>query len=362
MSDKMSFWRITKYAGAFIAFMIGSGFASGQEIMQFFTSYGIWSIGGILISMFLFSWSGSVLMKWGYKNKDNPDASAFHYYCGKIIGTFFDWFIPIFLFAVVVVMVSGAGATVNQYYGLPQWVGAGAMAIIATLSVMLGLKRLIDIIGVLGPFTIIFTIVIAAYALFNGGGSLADASAAAISMELPKAAHAWWIAGMLYVAYNVTGSVPFLTAMGANAHSAREAKWGAIAGGVALMLAGLLLNLAMLSNIEEVASLDIPILYLANFISPAFGMVFSVILLGEIFSTAAPMLWISANKLGQEGSMRHRIVVLVLGAIAFVGGQLPFGQLVGIVYPYTGYMGILLLIIIAVKTYFIDPKNETKTV
>lgn len=95
---------------------------------------------------------------------------------------------------------------------------------------------------------------------------------------------------------------------------------------------------------------------------PHSDLVFSVILLGEIFSTAAPMLWISANKLGQEGSMRHRIVVLVLGAIAFVGGQLPFGQLVGIVYPYTGYMGILLLIIIAVKTYFIDPKNETKTV
>lgn len=357
MKEKVNWWSVIKYAGAFIAFMIGSGFASGQEVMQFFTSYGIWSIGGILISMFIFSWSGAVLMKRGFDTKSDPTANAFHYYCGKVLGTFFDWFIPIFLFAVVVVMVSGAGATVNQYYNLPQWVGSAAMAIIAVLSVMMGLQKLIDIIGCLGPFTIIFTIIIAVVTLIHNGSNLAAASEMAASMELPKAANTWWLSGLLYVAYNVTGSVPFLTAMGAKANSRKEAKWGAVLGGVALMLAGLLINLAMLSDIEEVATLEIPILYLANYITPAFGVIFSIILLGEIFSTAAPMLWVTANKLGKEGTLQHKIIVLILGVIAFFGGQLPFGELVGIVYPYTGYMGILVLIIIAVKTYIIERKN-----
>lgn len=358
MKEKINWWSVIKYAGAFIAFMIGSGFASGQEIMQFFTSYGIWSIGGVLISMFLFSWSGAVLMQHGYDTKDAEKSNSFHYYCGKILGTFFDIFVPCFLFAVVVVMVSGAGATISQYYHLPQWVGSAAMALLAVLSVMLGLQKLIDIIGCLGPFTIIFTIVIAVVTLLNNGGNLAEASAAAAQMELPQAAASWWIAGLLYVAYNVTGAVPFLTAMGAGANSRKEAKWGAIAGGVALMLAGLLLNLAMLCDIEEVAALDIPILHLANYISPVFGVIFSVILLGEIFSTAAPMLWVTANKLGKEGTMRHKLIVLALGAVAFFAGQLPFGQLVSIVYPYTGYMGVLMLIIIAVKTYIIERRNK----
>jgi len=31
----------------------------------------------------------------------------------------------------------------------------------------------------------------------------------------------------------------------------------------------------------------------------------------------------------------------VLAAVAFVGGRLPFGTLINIIYPYMGYFGIL---------------------
>ena len=109
---KVHIWTVIKYAGAFIAFMIGSGFASGQEIMQFFTSFGLWGVAGALISMFLFSWSGAVIMGRGFDHKDEKDFSPFRYYCGKYLGIFFEWFIPFFLFCVVVTMISGAGATV----------------------------------------------------------------------------------------------------------------------------------------------------------------------------------------------------------------------------------------------------------
>ena len=55
MRENINWPIVFKYAGAFVAFMIGSGFATGQEVMQFFTAYGIWGIGGIFISMFLYS-------------------------------------------------------------------------------------------------------------------------------------------------------------------------------------------------------------------------------------------------------------------------------------------------------------------
>lgn len=38
MKNEINILNIMKFAGAFIAFIIGSGFATGQEIMQFFTS------------------------------------------------------------------------------------------------------------------------------------------------------------------------------------------------------------------------------------------------------------------------------------------------------------------------------------
>lgn len=353
MGERTSWLRIIKFAGAFTAFMIGSGFATGQEVMQFFTAYGIWSIGGIFISMFLFAWSGALIMKYGFDNRNNYYFNPFRYYCGKILGTFLEYFIPVFLFAVVVVMISGAGATMNQYFGLPHYMGAAFMAFLVMITNMFGLKRLVDIIGSLGPLTIIFTIIIALVALINNPGGLANVSEAMKQVgELPRATgspSAWWLAGILYVAYNVTGSIPFLAEMGKGAATGKEAVLGAVIGSVALMTSGLLLNLALLAYIGDIAHLAIPNLYFADLITPAFGMIFSIILLCEIFSTAAPMLWVSANKIGKEGTNRNKIAVIVLSIFAFFGGQLPFGMLIGTVYPYTGYLGIIVLITITVK-------------
>ena len=145
--------------------------------------------------------------------------------------------------------------------------------------------------------------------------------------------------------------------MGKRANSSKEAVLGAILGAVALMTAGLLLNLALLAYIGDIAELSIPNLHFAELITPVFGMIFSLILLGEIFSTAAPMLWVSADKIGKEGTMRNKIAIVVLSIFAFFGGQLPFGMLIGTVYPYTGYLGIIVLATITIK-FLIDRKRR----
>ncbi|MEG0292148.1 MAG: hypothetical protein RR420_06345 [Anaerovoracaceae bacterium] len=69
MKEKLSYVNVIKFAGAYVAFIIGSGFATGQEIMQFYSNYGIWSIGAVLISMFLFSWVGGSVMSMGLEHR-----------------------------------------------------------------------------------------------------------------------------------------------------------------------------------------------------------------------------------------------------------------------------------------------------
>ncbi|MDY2882944.1 MAG: hypothetical protein SOT71_09865, partial [Romboutsia timonensis] len=61
MKNEINILNIMKFAGAFIAFIIGSGFATGQEIMQFFTSNGLYSLVSIIISLILFIYFGSVI-------------------------------------------------------------------------------------------------------------------------------------------------------------------------------------------------------------------------------------------------------------------------------------------------------------
>lgn len=349
MKEKMSAGRVIKFAGAYIAFIIGSGFATGQEIIQFYTSYGWFSVGAILISMFFFAWVGATVMGIGYKNKDIENApGAYQTFCGKYLGTFYEYFVAFFLFCVVVTMISGAGATLNEYYGLDHLVGSAGMAILIYIAYVFGLKGLINIIGGIGPVIIVFTILVGAITLINNSDGLSTVNSTMEGMEIPQASPNWFISGLLYASYNVFGSIIFLTELGKEAHSKKEATAGGAIGGITLMCATLVMNIAMLSTIGETGVLSVPTLHLADNISPVIGVIFSIVLILGIFSTAAPMTWTVCDRIVKEGTAKSKIVAAVIVVLAFIGGQLPFGTLVGIIYPYTGYLGILLFICLAV--------------
>ena len=70
---------VMKYAGAFIAWVIGSGFATGQEILQFFTSYGYYSYGVVILNLVGFLFLGHMLMTTGYAHKKDGGFNHFTY-------------------------------------------------------------------------------------------------------------------------------------------------------------------------------------------------------------------------------------------------------------------------------------------
>ena len=349
MKEKLNFGRVIKLSGAYIAFIIGSGFATGQEIIQFYTSYGWLSVGAILISMFLFAWVGASVMGMGYDNKqEGKNPGAYQQFCGKYLGTFYEYFVVFFLFCVVVVLISGAGATLNEYYGLNHLVGSGLMAILIYVAYVFGLKGLINIVGTIGPVIIVFTVIVGLVTIAGSFDGLANVSTAIQNVNLPKASPNWIISGLSYASYNVFGAIFFLSELGKESKTRKEATWGGALGGIILMTATLVMNIALLSQVDIIGELAVPTLHLADSISPVVGVAFSVVLILGIFSTAAPMTWTVCDKITKEGTAKAKIIAAVVVVLAFVGGQLPFGTLVGIIYPYTGYLGILLFICLLV--------------
>ena len=47
--EVVNWGRVFTFAGAFIAFLIGSGFATGQEVLQYFSSYGYMGLAGVIV-------------------------------------------------------------------------------------------------------------------------------------------------------------------------------------------------------------------------------------------------------------------------------------------------------------------------
>ena len=56
-------------AFAYVGTVVGAGFASGQEVMSFFTIYGYKALWAILISSFLFTFVGTRILLLGMELK-----------------------------------------------------------------------------------------------------------------------------------------------------------------------------------------------------------------------------------------------------------------------------------------------------
>ena len=344
MKGRSSLINIIKFAGAYIAFIIGSGFATGQEIMQFFTSNGLWSIGSIIISLILFTYFGSTIMGSGYDHRNIKQHSAYKYFCGKSLGQFYEIFIPILLFASVVIMISGAGATLKEYYGLNYYIGCGMMAILVLIAYIFGLNSLINIVGIIGPVIVFFSMIVGFIILFQNIDGLKNINYIMQHIEIPKAGGGWIRSGIIYASYNLVGGVMFFTTLGKSADHRKEAVYGGIIGSIVIMSVILVMNLALLSKVDSIYKLSIPTLYFAKSISPLLGKIFSVILLCGIFSTAAPNFWTVCTRISKEDGKNSKLIAVLVAILAFFGGLLPFEMLVGKIYPYEGFLGIILFI------------------
>lgn len=351
------FQKVMQFAGTMVGTLIGSGFASGQEVMQFFTNYGINGIFGSLITMVLFGLLGAVLMNFGYQFKHSKKMDPFKFFCGKYFGAFFEWFTILFCFLVTVIMISGGGATLNQYFGIPNMIGNIIVALASVVVALLGLRKLVHVLGSIGPVAILFLILIALIALFMNFDNLPNANdmVAAAGDKVVRGvgdSNNWWlVAAVMYVAYNIVAGIPFLSLLGTEAASKKEAIWGGIAGGALLGLCAVFLNLAMLSTYSKIIEVEVPALQFAQLISPIVGLVFVIVLLIMIFNTIVPMLISVANQFAkpQESVTKHRAFIIAIAVIALIVGQLPFSVLVNTIYPFVGYFGVLFMILALAK-------------
>ena len=346
MNRQLRWGEVFTYAGAFVAYLIGSGFASGQEAMQYFTAFGIkGALGAAVLTLIVYIWFSITFMQDGYRLKGELKSpnDIFQYYCGKYLGRFYEIYIPIFLFLTFMIMISGAGATLTEYYGLHSQVGRIIMALLALSTVLLGLKNLVKIVSKLGPAIILFavTIGIANIVMHPEGFSNVDKVIATI--QVTKAAPTWYVSGIIFPSMGCIMIAPFLVELGINASGLKEAKFGGFLGSIAFSVAVAIMGFGLMASIGALYDKNVPALFIAQEMFPAIGVIFSLILFAGIYTTAVPMLWLSSNALEKnESTKKFKIIAVVLTIAAFIGGQFPFAKLVNILYPISGYLGILL--------------------
>ena len=355
---------VVKTAGAFIAFLIGSGFATGQEILQYFAAYGLKGLLTAGMMALLFIYVSASFSSAGYEQQFEKNSDIFKYYCGKYVGTAYDYFTIAFIFMSYVVMIGGSGATLNQHFGVPYVAGSLIMVVLSAATVAMGLGKIVDIIGCIGPVIVVLAVSLGVAAVLRDPSKIAVGSQLVLSgkVTLLKAGTNWFTSASSYVGFCILWLICFLGAIGKSSHSRKEAIIGTSLGTVGFTAGCLAMMLGLLSHIDLVANTQIPALILAGTFSRTLATVFSAIIFLGIYTTAVPLLWQVVSRFAAEKTKKFWLLTVILAAVGcFVGLALPFNRLVNIIYGINGYVGILLLLFIVVKdvkTYVLSPKAE----
>src|SRR5699024_3179283 len=147
--------RVFKIGSAFIGIIVGAGFASGQEILQYFTSFGYSGTVGAILSTVLFAYLGMTLTRVGSKLQTSSHKEANYKISANYLAILVDAVIVITLFGVGVVMVAGAGSTMKQQFDMPVFLGSLIMIILMIATLLLKVDKVVAVIGSITPFLIL---------------------------------------------------------------------------------------------------------------------------------------------------------------------------------------------------------------
>lgn len=337
--------------GAIVAYLIGSGFATGQEALQYFASFGAAGAAGALaITVILYCYVTAVVLRDGRHLRLQSGNKIFEYYCGKYIGGFFGIFAPLFFFCMYAVMLSGAGAALNEHLGWNAQVGILAMAAAALATVMAGLDGLVSVVSKLGPIIVGLSLVVGIIGIVRSPRGISESAEVLPTIDVLQAAPNWAVSGLIFPGLGILMLVPFLASLSRKVRNDKEAVAGGLAGAITFVAAVAVVAYGLLANIGDIHDKQIPMLWIADQVFAGAGTFFSVVLFAGIYTTAVPLLWTSINRIeANDKSKRAKLFAVVGTVIAVLLAQVPFAELVNFLYPIAGYLALILLICIVVR-------------
>ena len=339
-----------KIAGAFVGLLLGSGFATGQESLQFFGAFGAKGLIGALIAWAVFIYLCRVMLLVGREHNLMRNEDVFVYFAGELAGKVFTWYTMVFIIAVIAVLLAGAGATLSQTFPISGPAATVGMAILSGLTLLLGLKKIIDIVGFIGPLIAVIALIVCAIALGTSEGDLVANLAILESQDRLRASGNWLLSGILYVGLSVLAVASFMAPVGAKLETTSVVMPSSVLGPTLLMGAMALVFLALAADLPAIEDQVIPMLALTDRVFPPLSQGYAILISLGIYTTVTPLLWSVCARFFAEGTTSYRVLVLVQSIVGILGGlALPFDQLLNLIYPTVGYVGLIFLGLIFVK-------------
>ncbi|CAM3966313.1 YkvI family membrane protein [Corynebacterium frankenforstense] len=335
---------------ALVGLIVGAGFASGQEMLQYFVAFGSMGLWGLTIAAAIMVIGSVAMMQLGSYLLADEHTVVFSKVTHPILAWILDIATVATLFGVGFVMFAGGGSNLNQKFDLPLWVGTAIMLVLVLGAGMLDVNKVSAVIGTITPLSITFIVIATVYTFATADWDMAAHDAFARA-NLEPAMDWWWLSALNYVGFCLIVAVSMaIVIAGANADT-RAAGWGGLVGGSTYAILLACSTLTLFLSVESVSGDDMPMLTVVDNIHPWLGNIMAIVIYLMVFNTAIGMFYAMAKRITRHHPQRFRPVFIVGTLIGFALGFLPFSDLVGVVYPTLGWAGIVLSFTLAIAWY-----------
>ena len=286
----------------FEAAVIGGGYATGRELVEFFLPAG--PLGGLLgMAVSMIVWSAVLAVSFELARR----ARAYDYrsFTKLLLGRAWFLFEIAYLLLIVLifaVMGAAAGEIAHSLFGVPRLVGSLAMIAGVALVLFYSTAAIEKFLSLTVGYLYLVYVVFVIWSVVSFG----DRIQAALAAE--PVGHRWFSAGITYAAYNVA-TVPAALFSVRHLTRRREAVVAGLLAGPLGMLPGLAFYVAMMGYYQEIGTVPLPSAFLlAKLNAPWFEWVFQIAVLLTLVDTGVPILHAINERVAKVYEERQRLM------------------------------------------------------
>lgn len=342
---------IVKVTFVIIGTFIGAGFASGQEIYLFFFSYGINGLIGILISSILMGYviykTLKIIKQYNVQNyKEFLDIIIYKkttkYNKNSSIAKVINLVVNTFTLVTFFIMIAGFGTYFAQEFGINQLVGSFILATITYIILNTSVKGVVKANGIIVPILIILVGIIGVLNLKNL--PLLQIK----NYMIPNNNIGFILQAILYASYNSILLIPVLITLNKYIKNKKQISKISILSSVIIAIMSTLIFLLLTKVDVDIEKLEMPAVYVVSNMFYILKYLYGFVILGSIFTTTISLgMSFLQNTSKNEKSYSH--IALIMCITSVIVSKIGFSNLVNLLYPVFGYLGLLQIYKIMVK-------------
>ena len=334
-----------KIAAVYGSVFLGAGFASGQELIQYFVGFGRIGLLGILVAGMFFSLVGWAVLKICRRENIQCYNGLMRHLLGERLGPIMEGLVAGFLFCLFVAMLAGAGATGYEAFRIPFSIGALAVGAIVFAVLYFGLNGIVKINLILAPLMLLGGIFIGLFSFF------AYAAPVFSGFFGRTFAVAWLLSAVVYASYNLVTGVPVLTAASKLAERKSDALVGGFLGGGVITILGICMALPLFLYHADVINLEIPFLHIVFGYGHMVQWLYIGVLISALLTTAACNAFAVMEWLRSRGFSHKIKTAATLCILAVAAAHIGFSNIVIFVYPLFGLLGLFMIVVILLNGF-----------